>query len=148
MSKTQEMIPPLSDDQIQALAVQMALEVADTETLISDILPVLKRKLQIFIHESKAADNSEKSILTLLRNELTPVLSNYGLQHLADNKSVLQFIIKDLSEEFAERRAKALADRFFSNGDQQMAEQLAYHLGVPSAHDGHFTAQVMPKLKR
>jgi hypothetical protein len=148
MSKTQEMIPPLSDDQIQALAVQMSLEVADTETLISDILPVLKRKLQIFIHESKAADNSEKSILTLLRKELTPVLSNYGLQHLADNKSVLQFIIKDLSEEFAERRAKRLADRFFSNGDQQMAEQLAYHLGVPSAHGGHFTAQVMPKLKK
>jgi len=149
MPKTQEISPlPLTGDQIKALATQLGIEVDDTETLITDILPVLKRKLQIFLHQSKSGDNSEKSILVLLRSELTPVLSNYGLQHLADNKAVMQHIIRDLSEEFAERRAKRLVDRFFSSSDRELAEKLAHHLGVPTAHGDHFTAKVMPKLKK
>jgi len=149
MPKTQDTSPlPLTADQIQTLAAQLEIKAEDTETLVTDILPVLRRKLQLFLHQAQSSGNSEKSILVLLRNELTPVLSNYGLQHLADNKTVLQHIIKELSEEFAERRAKRLVDRFFSIGDRELAEQLAYHLGVPAAHGDHFTTQVMPKLKK
>lgn len=149
MPKTQEIHPlPLNADQIQALGDQLGIAAEDTETLIADILPVLKRKLQIFLHHSQHTGNSEKSILVLLRSELTPVLSNYGLQHLADNKTVLQHIIKNLAEEFADRRAKRLVDHFFSSGDRQLAEKLAHHLGVPAAHGAHFTAQVMPSLKK
>lgn len=149
MPGMQEITPPqLTADQMQALAVRLGIAVEDAETLVADILPVLMRKLQLFLHQSQHSGNSENSILVLLKKELKPVLSNYGLQRLANNKAVLQHMIRYLSEEFADQRAKRLADRFFSSSDQKLAQKLAYHLGIPAAHGGHFAKQVMPRLKK
>ncbi len=133
---------------LQELASHLGIDTDDTETLIADIIPVLSRKFALFSRGTAQDDPMENRIQTVLQEELPNILSNYALDDLMTNKTVMLFIIKNLAPELTDLRAKQLVDQKFSQADQSLADLLAYHLGVRAEQIQHFKEKVIPQLKK
>jgi hypothetical protein len=133
---------------INELAGYLGIDADDADTLVSDIIPLLSRKLALFSRGPHQDTPLENRIQSIMRDELPKVLSNYALDDLMANKNVMLFLIKNLAPELSDLRAKQLVDQNVSQADQSLADQLAYHLGVRAEQLQHFKEKVIPRLKK
>ena len=120
----------------------------DADTLVRDILPVLKRKHELRAQKSAATDTTEKQIAKLLRKDVPKVFANYALKHLQANKQVLFFLIKKIAPDLTDLRAKHLIDKQSHDAQNALADQLAAQLGIRDLHIEDFKSKVLPKLKK
>jgi hypothetical protein len=133
---------------LQELAGHLGIDTDDAETLISDIIPILSRKFALSSRGKKQEEQLENRIQNVLQEELPNILSNYALENLMTNKTVMFFFIKNLAPELTDLRAKQLVDQKFSQADRSLADRLAYHLGVRDEQLQHFKDKVIPQLKK
>jgi hypothetical protein len=137
-----------SSDKLLKLAGHLGIDPEDAETFAADIVPFLSRQFALLTHAAPPSEPVENRIQTILREELPRVLSNYALDDLKANKSVVVFLVKLLVPELTDLRVKQLVDRQAGQADQPQADQLADHLGIRTEQVQHFKDKVIPKLKQ
>ena len=130
------------------IAERLAISAEELETLIDDIVPVLKRKLELLPHQSKGNQHLEDNIAEVLEKELPIVLANYGLEQVKSNKNAMLFIVKQMAPKITDLRIKKMVDRSISHSDQHLADQLCVELFIRDEHIIHFKSTVLPKLKK
>ena len=135
-------------DAISHVAERLGLDVDDADTLMSDIIPVLKRKYDLLSRGKKKIKSIEERAKKIIRNELPVVLSNYALTDLTSNKKVIVYILENLSPELIEMRVKNIADKRRKETEPLLAEELAEQLGIRNEHVDHFKKSLLPKLKK
>ena len=135
-------------NRLRELAGHLGIDTDDAETLIADVIPILSRKFALYSRSAPQDEPVEIRIQNILKNELPKILSNYALNDLMTNKSVMLFLIKNLAPELTDLRAKKLVDLKFSEVDRSLADELAQKLGVRDAQLQHFKEKVIPKLKK
>ena len=133
---------------LQKISKFMGIDPDDTDTIASDILPVLKRKLDVLTNRDPKRANQEAVLFKFLQSEVQNVLANYALKHLESNKKVLLFLLKKLSPAITDLRAKQIVDKLVSHSDQDLADQLAAALGVKEKHVADFKSDIVPRLKK
>jgi len=145
-------IKPLAPRKIKGLgpiAKQLGIGLDDTDTLVTDILPILKRKFKLLSRASKSSQtDTEKNLTSILDGELPKVFSNYALTKLGNNKTVLIYVVKNLSPDITDLRAKQLVDFQVYQSAKMLAEELATQLGIRTTHIHEFRSQIVPKLKK
>lgn len=132
----------------EKFAKKLGIEIEDAQTLVADIMPMLKRKFDLLAHGPEGEDSVEKRIQKILYKEIEVVLGNYGLSQLKSNKTVMLYVLKKIAPEITDLRAKQLVDKQVSQSDQSLADQLAEKLGVRDTQVQHFKSKVLPKLKK
>ena len=130
------------------IADRLSVGGGELETLVDDVVPILKRKLDLMPHQSKDSNHLEDNISVIMEKELPVVLANYGLEHIKSNKNAMLFIVKQVVPKITDLRIKKIVDRSVTHSDQNLADQLAYELGVRGKHVEHFKSSVLPKLKK
>jgi len=147
---TNQDIGTLSQDlsKLEKFAKTLRIEMEDTQTLVADIMPMLKRKFDLLAQAPDGGDNVEKRLQMILHKELDVVLSNYGLSQLKSNKIVMYFVLKKIVPDMTDQRAKQLVKKQFNHSDQSLADQLAEKLGIRDTQVKHFITKVLPKLKK
>lgn len=130
------------------LAKHLGIDPEDADTLVSEIIPILKRKLDLLSHASNSSGNLEGTVQKILQEEVPIVLSNYALGQLRSNKSALLFLAKKISPAVTDLRAKQIVDRLVLRADRSLADQLAAHLGIRDTHVQDFNKKVLPKIKK
>ncbi|MFZ0241300.1 MAG: hypothetical protein WAL90_06595 [Desulfobacterales bacterium] len=130
------------------LAGHLRIDPEDAETFATDIIPLLTRKFALLSRAAPAGEPVENRIDKILEEELPRVLSNYALDELKTNKSVMLFLVKLLAPELTDLRIKQLVDRRAVPADQLLADQLADQLGIREDQIEHFREKVVPKLKQ
>ena len=133
---------------LQKVAKRLAISAEDLETLMEDIVPMLRRKLDLMAHQSSGNNHVEKDIAVIMEQELPIVLANYGLEHIKSNKNVMLLVVKQTFPDITDLRIKQIVDRSISHSDKSLADQLAAELGIRDEHLDHFKASVLPKLKK
>lgn len=133
---------------LEKFAKALGIETEDAQTLVADIMPMLKRKFGLLAQEPESEDNVESRMQTILHKELPSVLSNYGLSQMRSNKNVTLYILKKIVPDITDLRAKQLVDKQVSHSDQSLSDQLAEKLGIRETHVQHFKTRVLPKLKK
>jgi hypothetical protein len=133
---------------LQKIAKFMGIDPDDADTIASDILPVLRRKLEVLTDSNPKHANQEEVLLKFLQSEVQTVFANYALKHLESNKNVLLFLVKKLSQAITDLRAKQIVDKLVLHADQDLADQLAAALGVKEKHIAHFKTNIVPRLKK
>jgi hypothetical protein len=140
---------PRKRNDIGPIAKQLGIGLDDADTLISDIIPVLRRKFKLLSSKSVASDSDIEKILTpVLADELPKVFSNYALTKLRKKKAVLIYVVKNLSPDITDLRAKQLVDFQVHQSAKLLAEELAKQLGIRTNHRHEFRSQIVPKLKK
>ncbi|KPJ75209.1 MAG: hypothetical protein AMJ54_15570 [Deltaproteobacteria bacterium SG8_13] len=129
-------------------AKRLSVSAEELGTLLDDIVPMLKRKLDLMNHQSPGNNQLEKDLATVMDKELPKVLANYGLEHIKSNKNVMLFVVKQIVPDITDLRIKKIVDRSISHSDQNLADQLAAELGIRDEHIQHFKSSVLPKLKK
>ena len=114
---------------LKELAGYLGIDVDDAETLIADIIPILSRKFALFSRSSHQNEPVETRIQIVLQDELPNILSNYALDGLITNKSVMLFFIKNLAPELTDLRAKQLVH----SGPKRLGHRV--HLRQPEGCD-------------
>ena len=148
-SKTEDLTAPSKKfANLLKAAKRLSLSGEELETLIDDVVPMLKRKLDLLLHQSPGNDQLEKELTAVLEDELPKVLANYGLAHIKSNKNAILFIVKQMGSDITDLRIKKIVDRSISHSDQNLADQLAAELGIRDEHLKHFKSSVLPKLKK
>ena len=72
------------------IAKQLGIGLEDADTLVSDIIPMLKRKFKLLSRKSKSSQSGTDTHLTnILNKELPKVFTNYALTKLRNNKTEL-----------------------------------------------------------
>ena len=123
--------------------------VEDADTLVSDIIPMLKRKFKLLSRKSKSSQSGIDTILTnILNKELPKIFTNYALTKLRNNKTVLIYVVKNISPDITDLRAKQLVDLQVYQSAKMLAEELATQLGIRTTHIHQFRSQIVPKLKK
>ncbi len=130
------------------LAAHLGIDPEDAETFATDIIPLLTRKFALLSRAAPAGEPIENRVETILGEELPRVLSNYALDGLKTNKSVMLFLVKLLAPELTDLRIKQLVDRRVGPPDRSLADQLADQLGIRDDQARHFREEVIPKLKQ
>lgn len=130
------------------LAKHLGIDPEDADTLVSEIIPILKRKLDLLSRASNSSGNLEGTVQKILQEEVPIVLSNYALGQLRSNKSALLFLAKKISPAVTDLRAKQLVDRLVLRADRSLADQLAAQLGIRDTHVQDFNKKVLPKIKK
>ena len=130
------------------IAKRLSLEVEDLETLLDDIVPMLKRKLDLLPNKSADNNHMENDIATVMKKELPKVLANYGLEQIRSNKNAMLFAVKHMVPDVTDLRIKRIVDQCISHSDRSLADQLAVELGIRDDHIVHFKSSVLPKLKK
>ena len=130
------------------IAKRLTVSTDVMETLIDDIVPMLKRKLDLLSPASSRNNHIENDIATIMDKELPEVLANYGLEQVKSNKNALLFIVKQMVPDLTDLRIKQIVDRSISGSDQNLADQLAAELSIRGEHIEHFKSSVLPKLKK
>jgi hypothetical protein len=120
----------------------------EADTLVRDILPLLKRKYELGLQNSAEGGIVKNQIADIIGQEIPNVLANYALEHLARNKQVLFFLVKKIAPELTDLRAKQIIDLQRTAGERALAGQLAVHLGIRETHLKHFKSHVIPTLKK
>jgi hypothetical protein len=131
------------------IAKQLGIGLDNADTLVSDIIPMLKRKFKLLSRKSKSPQpGTENNVTSILNNELPKVFTNYALDKLRNNKTVLIYIVKNISPDITDLRAKQLVDRQVYESTKILAEELAAQLGIRATHIHEFRSQIVPKLKK
>ncbi len=133
---------------LKKVAQRLSISAEDLETLMDDIVPMLKRKIDLMLHQPQGNDHLENDIATVMEKELPMVLANYGLEHIKSNKNAMLFVIKQTVPDITDLRIKRIVDRCISHSDRNLADQLAVELGIRDEHIHHFKSAVLPKLKK
>jgi hypothetical protein len=133
---------------LQKVAKRLTISAEELETLMGDIVPMLKRKLDLMSHQSEGNNELENNITTVMEKEVPMVLANYGLEHIKSNKNVMLFVVKQIVPDVTDLRIKKIVDRSISHSDRNLADQLAAELGIRGEHVQHFKSSVLPKLKK
>jgi hypothetical protein len=140
---------PGNQKDLDPLAKQLGISLDDADTLVADIIPMLKRKYDLRISKSGASAPSEESLLKLLFDkELPKILSNYGLSKLRNNKAVLIQLVKKISPDITDLRAKQFVDLLAYQSTKLLADELAAQLGIRSNHLNEFQLKIIPRLKK
>ena len=140
---------PSSDKiSLEEFARLIGIDNDEADTLVRDILPVLKRKYELGLQDPNEPRIDENLVADLLKQEIPNVFANYALDHLASNKQVLFFLVKKIAPDLTDLRAKQIIDLQRSATDKAFADQLAAHLGIRETHQKHFKSKVIPKLKK
>jgi hypothetical protein len=131
------------------IANQLGIGLDDADTLISDIIPLLKRKFKLLSGKSKSPQSGiENTVASILDEELPKVFTNYALTKLRNNKAVLIYVVKNISPDITDLRAKQLVDVQVYQSAKILAEKLAAQLGIRTNHIHQFRSQIVPKLKK
>jgi hypothetical protein len=140
--------PPKRKD-LAPIAKQLGIGLDDADTLVSDIIPLLKRKFKLLSGKSNYSQSgTEKYLTSILDEELPKIFTNYALTKLRNNKTVLIYVIKNVSPDITDLRAKQLVDLQVYRSSKILAEQLAAQLGIRTTHIHEFRSQIVPKLKK
>jgi hypothetical protein len=133
----------------EELAKQLSISPDDAETLVVDIMPILKRKFELIMRrQSSANPNDEKLILTVLEQELPNILNNYALPELATNQKVVRSIAKSLAPKLTNKQADQIARELLGPEEMSLVEELARQLGIRAVHANEFKTKVIPKIKK
>ena len=133
---------------LQKAAKRLAVSAEELETLIDDVVPILRRKLDLMAHQSAGNNHLEKNIAVAMEQELPTILANYGLEHIKSNKNAMLFVVKQTVPDITDLRIKPIVDRSISHSDKNLADQLAAELCIRDDHLEHFKSSVLPKLKK
>jgi len=129
------------------LAGQLDITKDDAETLLFDIMPVLKRKYVLLNHESASPD--EINIMKILLNQEVPkVFSNYALSHLISKKTALVFLIKKISQNIDNQQIKQLISNREKQPVTSLYDQFAVSMGINPTYLKEFKFKVMPTIKK
>jgi hypothetical protein len=121
----------------------------DADTLVSDIIPLLKRKFKLLSGKSNSDQSgTEKNLTSILDKDLPKVFTNYALTKLRDNKTVLIYVVKNVTPDITDLRAKQLVDIQVNQSAKMLAEELAAQLGIRTNHIHEFRSQIVPRLKK
>jgi hypothetical protein len=121
--------PP--SDKLLKLAGHLGIDPEDAETFATDIIPFLNRRFALLTHAATTNEPVENRIQTILQEELPRVLSNYALDDLKANKSVMLFLVKLLAPELTDLRVKQLVDRQAGQADQRFNVHWIIGFGSP-----------------
>lgn len=142
-------LAPRKRKNLETIAKQLGIDLGETDTLVSDIIPMLKRKYKLLTGNSKSSQTDiEKNLTSIFDDELPKVFSNYALTRLRNNKTVLIYVVKKLSPDITDLRAKQLVDVQVYQSAKMLAEELATQLGIRTTHIHEFRSQIVPKLKK
>jgi len=142
-------LAPRKRKDIGPIAKQLGIGLDDAETLVSDIIPLFQRKFKLLCGKSKPSQSeTEKNLTSILDGELPKVFTNYALTKLVNNKAVLILVVKNLSPDITDLRAKQLVDIQVYQSAKMLAEELATQLGIRTTHIHEFRSQIVPKLKK
>jgi hypothetical protein len=142
-------LAPRKRKDLEPIIKQLGIGLDEADTLISDIVPLLKRKFKLLSGKSNSSQSSTEDNLTnILNTELQKVFTNYGLVKLRNNKAVLIYIVKNISPDITDLRAKQLVDVQVYQSAKMLAEELATQLGIRTTHIHEFRSQIVPKLKK
>ncbi|MGD2272372.1 MAG: hypothetical protein PVI06_18365 [Desulfobacterales bacterium] len=134
---------------LDPLAKKLGINLDDADTLVTDIIPMLKRKYDLRVDKLGAsASKKENDLKILLDKELPRVLSNYGLVKLRNNKAVLIHLVKEISPDITDLRAKQFVDLLAYQSTKLLADELASQLGIRSNHLNEFQSKIIPRLKK
>ena len=148
-AKTEDLTAPSKKiANLVKVAKRLSVETSELETLLDDIVPMLRRKLELLPHKSVDNNHLEGDIVTVMEKELPIVLANYGMEQIRSNKNAMLFIIKQMVPDVTDLRIKKIVDRCISHSDRNLADQLAVELGIREEHVVHFKSSVLPKLKK
>ena len=121
----------------------------DADTLVSDIIPLLKRKFKLLSGKSNSTQSgNEKNLTSILDEDLPKVFTNYALTKLRDNKTVLIYVVKNVTPDITDLRAKQLVDVHVNQSAKMLAEELAAQLGIRTNRIHEFRSQIVPRLKK
>ena len=133
----------------EELAKQLNIRPDDAETLVVDIMPILKRKFELIMRrQSNASPNDEKLIHTVLEQELPNILNNYALPELGKNQKVVRSIAKSLAPKLTNKQVNQIARDLLGPEELPLVEELAAQLGIHATHTNEFKTKVIPKIKK
>jgi hypothetical protein len=142
-------LAPQKRKDLTPIVKQLGIGSDEADTLISDIMPLLKRKFKFLSGNSNSSQSSTENNLTnILNTELPKVFTNYALTKLHNNKAVLIYVVKNISPDITDLRAKQLVDVQVYQSAKMLAEELATQLGIRTTHIHEFRSQIVPKLKK
>lgn len=133
---------------LQKFSKALGIGSDDAQTLVADIMPMLRRKFDMLARAPESENSIENRMKTILEKELEAVLANYGLSQMISNKKVMLYIFKKIAPGITDLRAKQLVDKQVNHSDQSLADQLAEKLGIRDTQVQHFKTKVLPKLKK
>jgi hypothetical protein len=142
-------LAPRKRKDLAPIAKHLGIGLDDADTLVSDIIPLLKRKFKLLSGKSNSTQSgTEKNLTNILSKELPKVFTNYALTKLRNNKAVLIYVVKNISPDITDLRAKHLVDVQVYQSAKMLAEGLATQLGIRTTHIHEFRSQIVPKLKK
>ena len=128
------------------LAIELSIDEDDADTVLKDVLPILKRKLVLIAAESGSSTMDVHRAKKLIIDEVPQVLASYALTDLRNNPSFLIFLVKQLFG-LTDQRAQKLIDIITRKSTPVLAEQLASQLGIHPTKVQIFIENVIPKIR-
>jgi hypothetical protein len=131
------------------LAKQLGIDEDQAQTVLNDVVPVLKRKFDLLFEKSASSkSNIESTVSDILTREVPKVLSNYALSHLQNKKAFLLYLIANMSPQITDLQAKYLIDKRSRKSVQTLEDQLTAQLGIPADYISDFKKKVIPKIRK
>ena len=131
------------------LAEKLGIDESQVDTILNDIVPVLKRKFELLFEKSTGSKAGLESVVNeILTREVPKVLSNYALSHLQNKKIVLIYLLKTMSPQVTDLQAKYLIDKQSRKSVQALEDQLTAQLGIHTDYITDFKKKVIPKIRR
>ena len=128
------------------LAKELGISEDDADTLLNDVIPILKRKLELAAVEAGSSTIDVQMAKELVNEDVPKVLANYALTELKHQKSFLIFLAKKLFG-LTDLRARKLVDKIANQSTADLAEQLASQLGVHPSNSQKFVKTIIPKIR-
>lgn len=130
----------------QPMAIEVGIDEDDAVTVLNDVMPILKRKLELAAAKTGSSTIDVRRAKKLINDEVPKVLSNYALTHLKNNRKFLAFLVKRLFG-LSDKQARKLIDKIKKQSPKALAEQLAAQLGIHPTEIQTFTKKIIPKIK-
>lgn len=137
------------NENIAFLEKELGIEKNIAHTLLFDALPMLKRKYDLLQYKSGSHELDENSNMRLILNEEVPnVFQNYALANLQNNKNILIYLIKQISEQMSDSAARKIIEKHFEQDEDTLTNQLAGEMGISKSHIKDFRTKVIPRIKK
>lgn len=128
------------------LAKELGISEDDADTLLNDVIPILKRKLEMAAVEAGSSTIDVQMAKELVNEDVPKVLSNYALIGLKHQKNFLIFLAKKLFG-LTDLRARKLIDKIANQSTKDLAEQLASQLGIHPTNSQKFIKTIIPRIR-
>ena len=128
------------------LAEELGISEDDADTLLNDVVPILKRKLNLAAVEAGSSTIDVQMAKELVNDDVPKVLANYALIELKHQKSFLIFLAKKLFG-LTDLRARKLIDKILNQSTADLAAQLASQLGIHPTNSQKFIKTIIPKIR-